>query len=129
LRRWRRDPRFSAALSDAQARAYDEALGLLRTSALDGVRTLREVALDPSVPPAARVSAARVLLEYSVGRYDSPKIDARVTVEPEVSVEHLCEVLGGLAASRVSSVNGVDLETLPAMIEDGSGSLPAAPRG
>jgi hypothetical protein len=57
LRRWRNRHGFCAALHEARALAFDEAPGLPRASALDGVCTLREVATDPDAPPAARVAA------------------------------------------------------------------------
>jgi hypothetical protein len=63
------------------------------------------VATDSSVPPAARVSAARALLECSIGHYDPARVDARITVDgPEV--ESLAARLEALA--RAHNANGDD---------------------
>lgn len=68
------------------------------------------MATDSSVPPAARVSAARALLECSIGHYDPARVDARITVEgPEV--ESLAARLEALA--RAHNANGDDSGGLP----------------
>jgi transposase-like protein len=78
LRRWVRLPRFAAALRAAQAQAFDEALGVLRASALDGVHALREVASDCEAPAAARVAAARALLEEGRKAIEVDEIEGRL---------------------------------------------------
>jgi hypothetical protein len=73
------------------------------------------VATDSSVPPAARVSAARALLECSIGHYDPARVDARITVDgPEV--ESLAARLEALA--RAHNANGDDSGGLPQCLRE-----------
>ena len=89
LRRWSHEETFQAALRQAQGRAFDAALGELRGSALDGVRVLREVATDATAPHAARVTAARALLEEARRAVELDDLEARiVTLERSLGEHH-----------------------------------------
>jgi len=63
LRRWACSDDFAAALRAAYDESFTDALRVLRGAAIDAVRALREVASDRDAPPAARVGAARAILE------------------------------------------------------------------
>jgi len=92
LRRWLHLPRFAVALRAAQTQAFDEALGVLRASALDGVRALREVASDPEAPPAARVAAARALIEEARKAVEVDEIEGRLAALEVLARDHLVDV-------------------------------------
>ena len=78
----------------------DDAAGAIRQSiaaaAPAGVATLVEVARDKKAPPAARVSAARALVELGVPREPVRLIHTGDPAEP-VHVQHAGQVLQGLS--------------------------------
>ena len=76
LRRWRRLEPFSAAVREARQASLEEARSLLRSAALDAVRALQEVVSDGESPPAARVAAARVVLQIA----EEQDLDERLAV-------------------------------------------------
>ena len=76
LRRWRLLAPFSAAVREARQASLEEARSLLRTAALDAVRALQEVVRDGESPPAARVAAARVVLQLA----EEQDLDERLAV-------------------------------------------------
>lgn len=75
LRRWRRQPEFVAAVSEAQGEAIEAAqvrLGGLLDGALSAIES---VLADPNAPPAAKLRAAELVLART---YDA----AQKTAEP-----------------------------------------------
>jgi hypothetical protein len=92
LRRWTHLPHFAAALRAAQSQAFDEALGVLRASTLHGVRALREVASDREAPPAARVAAARALIEESRKAVEVDEVEKRLEALEVLARDHLVDM-------------------------------------
>ena len=78
LRRWLQDPEFIGVLESLRRIAFDEAMGLLRASALDAVRSLRSVLSDGHAPAPARVTAARAILELAVRSHEMNEIEGRI---------------------------------------------------
>ena len=78
LRRWKRAPDFCEALKQGQRAMFDEALGVLRASALSAARALREVVEDRTAAPPVRVGAARVLLEQSMRAVEVVELEKRL---------------------------------------------------
>jgi len=74
LRRWRDQEAFSAAVRETRQASLREARSLLRSAALDAVRALQDVLRDGESPAAARVAAARVVLQIA----DQQDLDERV---------------------------------------------------
>jgi hypothetical protein len=79
LRRWASSDDFAAALRAAYDESFTDALRVLRGSAIDAVRALREVASDRDAPPAARVGAARVILEEARAAVELDEVGARLS--------------------------------------------------
>ena len=63
-----RDPEFRAEVIKARAEVVEAVKGRLLHAAPAAIRTLEEVGASGSAPPAARVAAAKVVLEHAVGR-------------------------------------------------------------
>lgn len=63
--RWFQEPTFAARYRSAQKELFTHAMGRLQKSAGDALDTLREVMTDSATPPAARVTAARTVLDFS----------------------------------------------------------------
>ena len=85
LRRWCQRPHFADALSCAQRSVFDDALRLLRVTALDAVRALRTVLNDQNAPPASRVAAARVVLEQAHRARELEEIEERIAALEEIA--------------------------------------------
>ena len=63
LHRWLDDPGFQDAYYDARRQAVGQAVARLQRAACTAVDTLEAVMADLTAPAAARVSAAKVVLE------------------------------------------------------------------
>lgn len=64
LRRWLKNPVFRTAVSAARREAFGQAIALTVKYAPVGVASLVRVIQDQTVHPAARVTAAAVLLKF-----------------------------------------------------------------
>ena len=65
LWRYMKDPAFSGELREARRLAYDHTIARLQRDSGDAVTVLRGLMMKEDAPAAARVSAARTLLDYA----------------------------------------------------------------
>jgi hypothetical protein len=65
LLRWLADPDFGTRYREARRRALDQAVSGLQQAAGKAVAVLVTIAEDQTAPPAARVSAARTVLDQA----------------------------------------------------------------
>ena len=79
LRDWMAQPAFTAAYGLARQQLITTAIGNLHHSATAAARALKEIAEDGMAPPAARVSAARAILESSFRGAELMEIEERLT--------------------------------------------------
>lgn len=63
LTKWKKDPRFRAALARARAEAVEAVRGRAAALATKALDTLAAAMDDPEAPLSVRVSAARIILE------------------------------------------------------------------
>jgi len=63
LRRWLADPIFAAALASARRELLSQTIGRLHHLCAAAADSLASIAADEQAPPAARVSAARAVLD------------------------------------------------------------------
>ena len=75
---WRTEPVFKQALQDMTDSTIESATVMLATSALDAIKTLREIAQDKEAKQAVRVSAARAILENVLRLKDQYEIGERI---------------------------------------------------
>lgn len=75
LRRWRADPEFLAAITDATAGTITAAREALARSATSAVTVLLAIARDTTQPAAARVTAARTLLGLALEQDLAARLD------------------------------------------------------
>ena len=80
LTRWKLDPLFLEAVREHRAEAVERSRAALVAASSVAVEALVEVAR--SGPPAARVAAARAILDHST-RLEPPAEEARLTEEEE----------------------------------------------
>src|SRR5689334_93199 len=66
LWRYKRDPKFLRRLREARREAVDHAVLRLQRTAGDAVTVLHDLMMSREAPAAARISAARTFLEYSM---------------------------------------------------------------
>jgi hypothetical protein len=78
LYRWLNDPMFASAYQAARRDALSLATGRLQTAAQDAVTALTEVMKDPCAPPAARVAAARTVLDVAFRASELEDIEKRL---------------------------------------------------
>lgn len=78
IHRWLNDPTFSAALKETRSRVFESTLTALQSASGVAVETLREVMEDKTAQPAARVSAAKTVLEISVRARDIIETEERL---------------------------------------------------
>ena len=100
LRRWASSDDFAAQLRLAYDEAFTDALRVLRGAAMDAVRALREVAGDRDAPPAARVGAARAILEEGRKAIELDDTEARLA-----ALEHqlaTSDASGSIAPGRAA---------------------------
>lgn len=65
VRRWRTEPGFVAALRDAQARAFDDGLGLIKANVEKAAQVISLI-LDAGDDAAVRLRAATVTIEAGI---------------------------------------------------------------
>lgn len=78
LRRWLASPAFERACRRARRDALRQATTRLQAIASDGVETLRAVMNDAKAPAAARVTAARAVIELAYRGFDLEELAERV---------------------------------------------------
>jgi len=78
LWRWLQDEGFRAAYQAARQEAVSQAIARLQHVAGDAVDTLRDVAADSEAPPAARVSAAKAILDLVIRRSEVEDLEQRI---------------------------------------------------
>lgn len=76
--RWLADERFKESYAKAQNEAFAEALSSLHCVSSQAVTALREILTDKVAPPAARISAARTVLEYALKAKDQFELEERL---------------------------------------------------
>ena len=70
--RWLRNPAFKERYKEARRQIMAGAVGALQKATGTAVKTLIEVMDSPTAPPAAKVSAARAILEFG---FEAVKIE------------------------------------------------------
>ncbi len=78
LLRWLQTDDFKAAYRDARREATSQAIARLATTSSGAVDTLQSVCNDLAAPPAARVSAAKTLLDFAFRAVEIDDLAARV---------------------------------------------------
>lgn len=78
LHRWLSEPEFAAAYRQARREATGQAVAQLQKAAGGAAVILASIAEDKANPPAARVSAARAILDYAVRAIELEDISARL---------------------------------------------------
>lgn len=66
LMRWLREPEFAQAYHEAQCEVTAQAMAQLSRTCTDAVATLQNVMGDIGAPAAARVTAARAVLDFAL---------------------------------------------------------------
>lgn len=83
LWRWMNEPTFATAYRKARAQLLDGALTALQAAASAAVQTLRDVMNNRLAKPSEKVSAARVILEFSLKAKDALETEERLRVLEE----------------------------------------------
>jgi hypothetical protein len=78
LQRWLTDATFQAALRKAKSDALSDATGKLRMAAGRAVMVLDHIANNRRATYAARVSAARAIIEMGLEAHTIDEIDSRI---------------------------------------------------
>ncbi len=79
LWRWLQQQEFQEAYRLARRQAVEQAITSLQKAASMAVDTLKEVMGNAEMPPAARVSAARITLELAVKVVELEEIETRLS--------------------------------------------------
>jgi hypothetical protein len=78
LYRWMADSQFAAALREARGRAFESMLNSLQAASGKAMETLNNVMDDEEASAAARVTAARTILEMSLRARDLIEVENRL---------------------------------------------------
>jgi DNA-binding MurR/RpiR family transcriptional regulator len=78
LLRWLKKPEFATAYRDARREVVTHAITGLQRSCSEAVATLLAIATNPEAPAAARVTAARTILDTSIRAVELEDLAARV---------------------------------------------------
>lgn len=78
LWRYRRDPTFARRLCEARREVRSHTDQYMHHASLDAARALHEIVKDPQAPPAARISAARTILDQSRRAIEVDELGARL---------------------------------------------------
>ena len=88
IRRWlRQDPDFRAAYDEARRLVLDQTLGRLQASSGEALETLLAVCRDRNAAPAARVAAARAVLDLAIKIRSEEEFEARLRALEEANRE------------------------------------------
>jgi glucokinase len=77
-RRYMANPAVRAAVSEAQAKIMAEVSAQAVGAMSEALETLKEIARNKKMPPAARVSAARAILGTGTGLHELTDLEARL---------------------------------------------------
>lgn len=78
IKRWLASEWFQNEYQEAKRLLLDSTINRLRSSGLEGVDTLREVARNKKNPPAARATAGRALLEVLLRAVETQDLAERL---------------------------------------------------
>lgn len=78
LWRYMQDEEFSRRLYEARREAVSHAVTRLQRAAGDAVTVLCDLMMKEDAPPAARISAIRMVLEYSIGSAEKDELKTRL---------------------------------------------------
>jgi hypothetical protein len=78
LYRWLQDSAFQEAYRDAKFEVVQQALAQLEQACGEAAGVLREIMINPKVPPYTRVCAARTILETSIKAVEMDVREARI---------------------------------------------------
>jgi transposase-like protein len=78
LYKWREDPLFQEALHQAQGELHQAAIATLIAASTSAARNLQQIFENKWEPAAARVSAARVVLDFCHKHIDVARLEAKV---------------------------------------------------
>jgi hypothetical protein len=90
LRRWLQRDDFQAAYRGARREAVSQAVAHLQRVSGEAVETLRTVMNDDQKPSSARVTAARIILEFSIKAVELEDLEVRIA-----ALEALSATKGG----------------------------------
>ena len=76
--KWRLDPAFSQALTDASGAILSDTIRALTASAISAVETLKTIAEDQTEKGSTRVSAARAILESTIRLKEAVEFEKRL---------------------------------------------------
>ncbi|MHB1407792.1 MAG: phBC6A51 family helix-turn-helix protein [Desulfitobacteriaceae bacterium] len=87
LFRWHQDPEFHERYREARRQAVSHAITRLQQASTQAVNTLQEIMESNDAPAAAKVSAAKIVLEMSVRAVEMEDLEARIeTLEKTAGV-------------------------------------------
>lgn len=78
LWRYMQDAEFSRRLREARRDAVNQAVTRLQRASSEAVTVLRDLMMKEDAPPAARISAARTILDYSMKAVEQDDLKARI---------------------------------------------------
>lgn len=78
LHRWLKTESFAMRYKDAQRNLFTHTMGRLQGAAGDALGTLREVMSDTNGPTAARVTAAKAVLEFARYHVQTADLEERL---------------------------------------------------
>jgi hypothetical protein len=78
LWRYTRDEEFSRRLKEARREAFDHTVTRLQKSSGEAVTVLRDLMMKEDAPAAARISAARTVLDYAMRAAEQDELKARI---------------------------------------------------
>ncbi|HEX2999563.1 MAG TPA: hypothetical protein VHR86_04935 [Armatimonadota bacterium] len=87
LWRWLQDDNFKAAVAAARREAFGAATSRIAASCTEAAETLRMIAIDPEAPPAARVSAAKAILEKAAAAIELEDLTIRIDALEKIEAE------------------------------------------
>lgn len=88
LYRWLHNEEFQDAYSDAKNAIVRSATLKMRNGMRQGVATLQEICHDIYAPPAARVTAARTLVEFALRANEQENIENRIRKLEKAAAEN-----------------------------------------
>lgn len=80
LLRWLKDPTFNQMHREQRRELMAVAVAKLQASSGEAAETARELMLDPDMPPATRLSAARTILDLALRGMETEDIVERLAV-------------------------------------------------
>jgi|ERR1044071_874381 hypothetical protein len=78
LWRYMQDEEFSRRLREARREAVNHAVTRLQEASSEAVTVLRDLMMKEDAPPAARISAARTVLDYAMRAAEQDELKARI---------------------------------------------------